>query len=89
MVGAPERRRAIQLFDHRQQHPCGIVHRRRVAAAIVGQADFVGLFGAAEETSQGTLAAVVEQPAEAQQHMLGAGRAYALLHAPDGLAALA
>ncbi|MNG03689.1 hypothetical protein D3C84_867790 [compost metagenome] len=85
MVGAPQRRRAIELLEHRNDHPGRVVDRRRVAATVIGHQQFFRFFGTGQETPEGAVGAVIEQPAEAQQHMLGAGCAHALLDAPQGL----
>ncbi|MCY1559452.1 hypothetical protein D9M68_964950 [compost metagenome] len=82
MVGAPQRRIAIQLLEHRQDHSGGIINRRRVATSIIGQQQFLWLLGTGQEAAQRAINALVQQPAKAQQHMLRAGRTHALLYAP-------
>ncbi|MNN67468.1 hypothetical protein D3C81_1831030 [compost metagenome] len=85
MVSAPQRRAAIELLEHRQDHPGSIVDWRGVAAPVVRQQQFLGLFGTGEETAQRTIDAFIEQPAKAQQHVLWARRPHALLDTPQGL----
>ncbi|MCY1413418.1 hypothetical protein D9M71_288480 [compost metagenome] len=89
MIGAPQRRLAVELLEHGQDHPRGVVHRSRIAAAVVGQQQRVFLFRTAEETPENAFHAVVQQPAEAQQHVPRAGGAHPLFHAPQRLAARA
>ncbi len=87
VISAPQRRGAIELLEHRDDHPCRIVHRRRIAAPVIGHNQFFSGFGAGQEAPEGAIGAVVEQPAKTQQHMLRAGGAYALLDPPQSLAA--
>ncbi|MNR48571.1 hypothetical protein D3C85_1678210 [compost metagenome] len=49
VIRAPQRRGAIELLEHRKNHPRSVVHRGRIAAAVVGQQQFLGLLGARQE----------------------------------------
>src|SRR5690606_3309821 len=69
VIGAPEWRLTIELLDHRQQHPLGIVRRRRIATSVIGEINRLTLLETLEESPEDAFCAFVEQPAEAQQHM--------------------
>ncbi len=49
VVGAPQRRFAVELLDDRNDHPCRIIDRRRVAAAIVGEQQLSGFLRTREK----------------------------------------
>ena len=86
MVGAPQRGPAIELLEHCKNDSRGVIHRRRIATAIVRQQDRLALLQPLQDTPQHTVTTVVEQPAETQQHMTRAQRPHALLDAPERLA---
>lgn len=49
MVGAPQRRIAIKLLEHRQDHSGSIIDRRRVATSIIGQQQLLWLLGTGQK----------------------------------------
>ena len=49
VIGAPQGRLAIELLEYRQNHACGIVHRGRIAAPVIGQVQRVVALGTLQE----------------------------------------
>ena len=87
VVGAPQRRRAIELFEYRNDHPGRIIDRRRVTATVIGHQQLARFFSLCQKASQRAVRAVIEQPAKPQQHVLRANGTHGLLDPPQSLPA--
>jgi len=79
VIDAPQRRLAVELLDDRQHHPRRVIHRRGIAAPIVGELYRYALLQPAQETPEDSVGALVEQPAKSQQHVPWTQRPHALL----------
>lgn len=52
VVSAPQRRCTVELLEHGQNDPGGIVYRSRIAAPVIGQEQRLVTLGAHQKTRQ-------------------------------------
>jgi len=60
VVSAPQWRGAIELLEHRDNYPCGVVHRRRVATTVVGHQQLIRFFSPGQEAPERAVDAVIQ-----------------------------